>query len=308
MTIELVQEARVEQRDDAAVRFGAHEAADALLECQRRFGQHELVERLAAAGANQAITAGHHRVGRHRKGQAVNHHQAQRLAGDVHALPKRARGKEHGIARGLKLAHEVCARGIPLLEQGIPDVRTDCVIQVAHAGQRGAQDECAPAAVGDQPVDFARQFELIRLLIAVAIRRRQMGRGVDQHAVNVVKGAGHVQRHTALWRAHLAAKVIIAVGRAQRGRRTDDRLDLVEEVFGQEIADFQWPLDYEDGARVAVIHAFDEAHPTRRHFGRHHLQFKLRQRQVLHEAPELRVHLLAAVGRFDRLQRLGRFL
>ncbi len=68
-------DAGVEQRDDAAVGFGADEAARSLTQRQGRVIDLQLLEGIAAARGDQAFLALQHRIVMRQEGHLVQDHQ-----------------------------------------------------------------------------------------------------------------------------------------------------------------------------------------------------------------------------------------
>src|SRR6185437_3701115 len=81
-------DARVEQHEDAAVCERADEAAEALLECDDRLGDLEVVEGVAAGGGDGVGAGLHDGVGGDGEGELVDDDAGELLALDVDALPK----------------------------------------------------------------------------------------------------------------------------------------------------------------------------------------------------------------------------
>ena len=116
-SVGFVDEPRIADHDHAAIRLAADQAADALLERQRRLGQLVLAEGVAAGRFQVLDARARQRVVRRGERQLFDDHQAQRIALDVHALPEARGAEQHGIARLAKTAQQLLARRLALHQQ-----------------------------------------------------------------------------------------------------------------------------------------------------------------------------------------------
>src|SRR5256885_11132893 len=112
-------DARIGDHDHATVGAAANEAAETLLETQRRMRQHVFDERVAATRDDRFAVCGSHRFCRNAKWQLGEHQSAERLARYVDAFPEGGGTEEDGPA-GLTEAGEQCISSILAMHEQWP--------------------------------------------------------------------------------------------------------------------------------------------------------------------------------------------
>ena len=240
---------RVQQGQHAAVGAVPQQPAEPLQQGQD--GERDLVvgERVAAvrvdllhAGRGQGIARGGER-------QLVDHHAAQRVAGDVHPLPEAGGGQEHRVGRGAELPQQHAARRRALRQQRVGQRRIESGAHVAEVGVAGEEDERAAAGDPQQRRDLPRH----RGGEAGVVRRRHPARKIEDRLLAVVElrrqpqlgGVGDAQPP-----AHVRERLV----HGQRGGGQDDALH----PFDQQLADDARHVDRGGAQEQAASAPFQE--------------------------------------------------
>src|SRR5207302_9228408 len=96
----------VEKGDDAAVGAVTDEPSQPLRQGEGGEGRLIVRERVAATSLDRLKPGGRHRITRRGERQLVDDDAAQRLAGDVHALPEAGGREQYGVRRRSELIDE----------------------------------------------------------------------------------------------------------------------------------------------------------------------------------------------------------
>ena len=125
-------QALVAEHDHAAIGAAPDQPSEALAQAQHRLREHVLAERVA-----ESFRAGpHERVGRHRERQLGDDHAAERVAGNVDALPEAGGPEQHGAPVGEEAGQDLPAGAVEALAEQRDAARLHAL---ARAGRgRGA--------------------------------------------------------------------------------------------------------------------------------------------------------------------------
>ena len=197
---------------------------------------------LLHAGRGQGIARGGER-------QLVDHHAAQRVAGDVHPLPKAGGRQEHRVGRGAELAQQHAARRGALRQQRVGQRRIEAGAHVAEVGVAREEDERAAAGDPQQRRDLPRH----RGGEAGVVRRRHPARKIEDGLLAVVElrrqpqlgGVGDAQPP-----AHVRERLV----HRQRGGGQDRALH----PFDQQLADDARHVDRGGAQEQAASAPFQE--------------------------------------------------
>ena len=190
--VALAEQARIAQHQHAAIALAADQAAGALLERDHRLRQLLVAEGIAAGAAHRIQPRLEHRIVRRRERQLVDHHHAQRFAGDIDAFAETRRPQQHAVAGFAETLQQHVAGRVALHEQR-PRPAAQGLGGFAQRAMRGEQHEGAPGR------GFEHGPQRIDQCVVVVARHRlgQRRRQVAQRLRVPVEWTGLQQRASA---------------------------------------------------------------------------------------------------------------
>ena len=213
--VALARDAPVEHGDHARVGARADQAAEALLERQRRARQLVALERIAVVVADAIDARRGQRIVGDRERDAVHDDQRQRLARDVDALPEALRRQQHRADARAHRRQQHVARALALHQQR---VRQRCAQQRlgdAQVAEAGEQQQRAPVRDRAQ-LRHARGGGGGEVVV---VGLGQIGRDVQQRLAGVVERRRERRLGRRVAQADARAQVVEATRRRSASPR-----------------------------------------------------------------------------------------
>ena len=161
-SIAFCEQARIEQRDEAAIGLGANQPADTLPKLDEGVGQGEFVEGTAARVADVFALGFGDGMSGGIEGEARDDHLRERVAGDIDAGPKTIGAKEHGVTEIAHLVGQFGAGELRALNEKWPsggaENRLEGRRDRAHVGVAGEKHERPAAHLGHAEADVIGEY------------------------------------------------------------------------------------------------------------------------------------------------------
>ncbi len=192
-SIGLGLDARIAEHDHAEIVEIADQPPDALLQCQHRLRQLIFEERIAAAPTNSLESGFQQRIVGCGERQLIDRDDGERVALDVHAFPKTARGQQHRIAKFSKAVEQGFARRLALHQhrkRRIGEARLQRPHPFRQTAIAGVEQERAAAAGLDERRAGLDEFFGERGILRIRHARRQK----QPRLVAIIEGTVDAQR------------------------------------------------------------------------------------------------------------------
>src|SRR5579863_3260425 len=238
----------IENGENAAIRLGADQAAEALLEREDGFGDLVFGEGVAAIVLEGADARGDDRIAGNGERQFINDDAGKLRAGNVHALPETGGGEEDGVGGGLEAFEENGAGRSALQERGKSDAASDALVDIFHL--RVAGEEAKGAAFGDlEKADDFVGGASGKILVAHVGH----GRGDIEERLLAEIEFGREDVFVRRLNAEALLEVIEASADGKSGGSQGDGVELAEEFFAQDFADVNGSGGENDAAAAALV-------------------------------------------------------